>query len=482
MDYPRAGAHYPRSTGEFLAWFRTDEDCLDYLEWLRWPGGFACPYCGHAGGWRLADGRVECGDCSRRTSVTAGTIFGKTRTPLTVWFHACWLFATARDGISARYLQRALEIGSYQTAWAMLHRLRSALVRPGRGRLAGTVEADETFIGGEEHGLRGGRQPGKKVLAGIAVEIGEPKGIGRCRMAVLADASGASLGPFVAGSVEPGSRVITDGWVGYNGLAALGYAHERRNQKAAARRGQDPGELLPAVHRVASLCKRWLLGTHQGRVEPAHLQAYLNEFAFRFNRRHSRSRGMVFYRVLELAAGHDPVRYDDIRATRKPRSKPPQQRGTGHPPSLDRPAAARPWRTAEMQLQFPLRLSGYPGPGFLGLGACCGFLGLADADGASGVRGSRVFRWRSGGAVLMSSVGSAAVSRHAVARPRGARAGPGRSCGVQLTAVRSRRLCARPANRNSLVALCRPRRLKRRRPVRSSMLECSPSTSGARRL
>ncbi len=361
MDYPRAGAHYPRSTGEFLAWFRTDEDCLDYLEWLRWPGGFACPYCGHAGGWRLADGRVECGDCSRRTSVTAGTIFDKTRTPLTVWFHACWLFATAKDGISARYLQRALEIGSYQTAWAMLHRLRSALVRPGRGRLAGTVEVDETFIGGEEHGLRGGRQPGKKVLAGIAVQIGEPKGIGRCRMAVLADASGASLGPFVAGSVEPGSRVITDGWVGYNGLAALGYAHERRNQKAAARRGQDPGELLPAVHRVASLCKRWLLGTHQGRVEPAHLQAYLNEFAFRFNRRHSRSRGMVFYRVLELAAGHGPVRYDDIRATRKPRSKPPQQRGTGHPPSLDRPAAARPWRTAEMQLQFPLRLSGYPG-------------------------------------------------------------------------------------------------------------------------
>ena len=224
---------------------------------------------------------------------------------------------------------------------------------------------DETFIGGEEHGLRGGRQPGKKVLAGIAVEIGEPKGIGRCRMAVLADASGASLGPFVAGSVEPGSRVITDGWVGYNGLAARGYDHERRNQKAAARRGQDPGELLPAVHRVASLCKRWLLGTHQGRVDPAHLQAYLNEFAFRFNRRHSRSRGMVFYRVLELAAGHDPVRYNDIRAAKKPRNQPPQQRGTGHPPSLDRPAAARPWRTAEMQLQFPLRLSGYPGGRFL---------------------------------------------------------------------------------------------------------------------
>jgi len=238
---------------------------------------------------------------------------------------------------------------------------RSALVRPGRDRLAGVVEVDETFIGGEEHGLRGGRQPGKKVLTGIAVEISEPRGIGRCRMAVLADASGASLGPFVAGSVEPGSRVITDGWAGYNGLAGKGYDHERRNQKAAARRGQDPGELLPAVHRVSSLCKRWLLGTHQGTAEPAHLQAYLDEFAFRFNRRHSRSRGLVFYRVLELAARHDPVRYRDILVARKPRNQPPLGRGTGHPPSLDRPAAARPWRTAEMQLQFPLRLTAYPG-------------------------------------------------------------------------------------------------------------------------
>ena len=364
MDYPRAGAHYPRSMGEFLAWFGTDEDCLDYLEWLRWPGGFACPHCGHAGGWRLADGRVECGGCSRRTSVTAGTIFDKTRTPLTVWFHACWLFATAKDGVSAQQLQRVLEIGSYHTAWAMLHRLRSALVRPGRDRLAGTVEVDETFIGGEEHGLRGGRQPGKKVLAGIAVQISEPRGIGRCRMAVLADASAASLRPFVAGSVEPGSRVITDGWAGYNRLASWGYDHERRDQEAAARRGQDPGELLPAVHRVASLCKRWLLGTHQGRVDPAHLQAYLNEFAFRFNRRKSRSRGLVFYRVLDLAAGHHPVRYHDILAARKPRNVPPLRRGTGHPPSLDRPAAARPWRTAEMQLQFPLRLTAYPGPRF----------------------------------------------------------------------------------------------------------------------
>ena len=137
MEQLRAGVYYPRSTGEFQAWFRADEDCLDYLEWLRWPGGFSCPRCGHGGGWRLGDGRFECAGCSSRTSVTAGTIFDRTRTPLTVWFTACWLFATQKDGISALSLQRSLEIGSYQTAWAMLGRLRSVLVRPGRDRLSG---------------------------------------------------------------------------------------------------------------------------------------------------------------------------------------------------------------------------------------------------------------------------------------------------------------------------------------------------------
>jgi transposase-like protein len=357
VEYPRAGAHYPRSTGEFLSWFGTDEDCLDYLEWLRWPGGFTCPSCGHAGGWRLGDGRRECGGCGRRTSVTAGTVFDRMHTPLTVWFHACWLFATAKDGISAQYLQRTLEIGSYATAWGMLHRLRSVLVRPGRGRLSGSVEVDETFIGGEEAGLRGGRQRGKKVLTGIAVEVREPKGIGRCRMAVLADGSAESLHPFITGAVEPGARVITDGWNGYIGLDGLGYTHERRSQRAARARGDDPGELLPAVHRVASLAKRWLLGTHQGSVEEAHLPAYLNEFVFRFNRRNSRSRGMLFYRVMELAAGHEPIRYADILAGRKPRGKAPATRGSGHPPSLERPAANRPWRTTEMQLPLPLRLT-----------------------------------------------------------------------------------------------------------------------------
>jgi transposase-like protein len=226
-----------------------------------------------------------------------------------VWFTVCWLFATAKDGISALSLKRTLEIGSYQTAWAMLHRLRSVLVRPGRDRLAGAVEVDETYIGGFEAGLPGGRAPGKKVLTGIAVEVQEPRGIGRCRMRPLADMSSGSLHPFVRDHVEPGSRVITDAWQGYVGLQRLGYMHERRSQRAVRARGEDPGRLLPAAHRVASLAKRWLLGTHQGSVDRTHLPSYLDEFVFRFNRRHSRSRGMVFYRVFRQLYFPDFLNY-----------------------------------------------------------------------------------------------------------------------------------------------------------------------------
>lgn len=288
-----------------------------------------------------------CSACGERTSVTAGTIFDRTRTPLTVWFTACWLFSSSKSGISALGLKRTLEIGSYQTAWAMLHRLRSVLVRPGRDRLSGAVEVDETYIGGVEHGLPGGRARGRKVLTGIAVEVVGPRGLGRCRMQPLADGSAASLHPFVTDHVEAGARVITDGWLGYHGLDKLGYVHEPHSQRAARARGDDADELLPAVHRVASLAKRWLLGTHQGSADDTHLASYLNEFVFRFNRRRSRSRGMVFYRVIELAVAHDPVRYQDIIASRRPQRvpRPPPQMRDHHPPSLDRPPANRPWRS-----------------------------------------------------------------------------------------------------------------------------------------
>ena len=186
-------------------------------------------------------------------------------------------------------------------------------------------------------------------LVGIAVEVREPKGIGRCRMAILQDASAATLRPFITGHIEAGARVITDAWQGYHGLDSLGYTHERRSQRAARSRGEDPGELLPAVHRVAALAKRWLLGTHQGSVDPAHLASYLDEFVFRFNRRRSASRGLVFYRLLELTAAHDPVRYRDLVASQlrlRAPAEPPRSRGS--PPSLERPPAGRPWRGRDL--------------------------------------------------------------------------------------------------------------------------------------
>ena len=346
VAHPRGGVQYPRSTGEFQSWFASDADCLDYLAWLRWPQGFVCPRCENPSRWVVADGSYKCASCLKQTAVTAGTLFDRRRTPLTVWFAACWMFASQKDGISALGLQRALEIGSYPTAWAMLHRLRQVLVRPGRERLTGTVEVDETYFGGEEPGLRGGRQKGKKSLVAIAVERKEPHGFGRCRMAIVKDASAESLQPFVADNIEPGATVVTDGWPSYLGITGLGYVHEPHSQRAAAARGEDIGNLLPAVHRVASLAKRWVLGTHQGSVGDAHLQSYLNEFVFRFNRRTARSRGLVFYRLLQLAVDHDPVRYRQLVADSKSKKVapiPPWRRG--HPPSLDRARANRPWRT-----------------------------------------------------------------------------------------------------------------------------------------
>lgn len=340
MEQPQGGVHYPRSVGEFHAWFPTDADCLDYLAWVRWPAGFVCSVCGGAGGWGLSDGRVKCAACGRRTSVTAGTIFDRTRTPLTVWFNACWQFATAKDGVSALSLQRMLEIGSVQTAWAMLHRLRSVLVRPGRERLNGIVEMDETLLGGVRPGGKGGRTPGEEILVGVGIEHRKPRGFGRCRLAVLPDASTESLGAFLAAYVEPGSTVVTDGWQPYRGALAGTYEHERYVAP-----GRLAHELLPGVHRVASLLDRWLLSTHQGAVGGDHIQPYLDEFSFRFNRRTSRSRGLLFYRVLELAVVHEPVRYHELIVEPSPRKRPPRPPGSwGHPPSLERPPAARPWR------------------------------------------------------------------------------------------------------------------------------------------
>ena len=296
---------------EFQERFGTDEACYEYLTELRWPYGFVCSKCGHTIAWRTSRQLYVCGRCRVQTSVTAGTIFHRTRKPLRLWFYAMWEITSQKYGADAIGIQRVPGLGSYQTAWEWLHRLRRAMVRPGRGKLSGTIEIDETYIGGERPGKRG-RGAENKALVMIAVEDkGRPpgEGFGRIRLRRVNDASSASLTPFVQDNVVPGSTVRTDGWSGYNHLANHDYDHIKIRAS-----GKVGHEELPLVHRIASLVKRWLLSTYQGAVQPSHLDYYLDEYTFRFNRRTSTSRGKLFYRLVQQAAMLDPVHGDDLTA------------------------------------------------------------------------------------------------------------------------------------------------------------------------
>lgn len=287
--------------------FGTEDACREYLTRLRWPNGFVCPACKAKAGWLDRRHRWTCHVCRRQTTITTGTIFEGTHLPLRVWFRAAWQITSQKSGASALGLQRVLGLGSYETAWSWLHKLRRAMVRPGRDRLNGTVEVDETFIGGVSSGT--GRDGVGKALVVIAAEE-DGNGIGRIRLGRVPDASSPSLHGFIQNAIAPPSTIHTDGWAPYQGLEKLGYVHTVTRLK-----GKDKTaavELLPRVHRVAALLKRWLLGTHQGAVGPNHLDYYLDEFTFRFNRRRSASRGKLFFRLLEQAVQVEPITYDQI--------------------------------------------------------------------------------------------------------------------------------------------------------------------------
>lgn len=298
---------YPRDLAEFERRFATDAACRDYLVQLRWPDGFRCPRCGQPKAWPVRGALFQCAGCGHQTSVTAGTIFQDTRTPLTTWFRAMWWVTNQKTGVSALGLQRTLGLRSYKTAWSWLHKLRRAMVRPGRDRLTGPVEVDETYIGGVHPGRRG-RQTETKALVGVAVQI-ERKRLGRIRLRRIPDASGPSLMAFVQDAVDSGSLVHTDGWVGYAPLRRHGYKHRVTFLEGQAK---SPSQLMPHVHQVASLIKRWLLGTHHGAVTHEHLDYYLDEFTFRFNRRRSRSRGKLFFRLVQQAVAVDPAPYESL--------------------------------------------------------------------------------------------------------------------------------------------------------------------------
>jgi transposase-like protein len=305
---------YPKDLWDFEERFKSESDCVDYLLKLRWPGGFVCPRCGSEQAWRIRRSGFKCRSCRRETSLTAGTLFQDARRPLRFWFRAMWHVTNQKNGASALGLQRALGLGSYTTAWLWLHKMRRAMVRPERDRLSGRVEVDETFIGGEVSGLRG-RSGASKTLVAIAAQV-QGAGLGRIRMQSVADASKAVLHGFVQQTIVQGSTIHTDGWDSYKGLSALGYEHTISVLKG--RGASAASDLLPRVHLVASLLKRWLLGTHQGAVSPQHLDYYLDEFTFRFNRRTSASRGLLFYRLVQQAVALDPVVGADIFGGKSP--------------------------------------------------------------------------------------------------------------------------------------------------------------------
>jgi transposase-like protein len=318
---------YPKTLAEFEARFSTEEACRDYLAGLRWPKGFRCPRCGHGKAWPVGRLLYQCAGCGYQASVTAGTVFDKTRKPLTLWFRAAWWVASRRSGGSARELQKFLGIGSYQTAWVWYHKLRRSMVRPGRQRLSGIVEVAVT---GREAApasspkTTGGAQPG----VAIAVETRGKRGIGRIRLRRVADPSRAGLEAFVKSAVEPGSTVRTSAHGGFEALEALGYAH-----RVAGAGGTGPLDVAATrrAARVAALLEGWLLEAHQGAVRPEHLDAYLDEFTFRFNRRTAGSRGRLFHRLLRQAVLAAPAPYRDMVRRDRTRTREPLRPGDGKP-------------------------------------------------------------------------------------------------------------------------------------------------------
>jgi transposase-like protein len=307
-DKPPPGIDYPRTFEEMDEWFRTEAGCRAYIQRLRWPDGFVCGRCGVVGEpWVTARGVFRCKACDIETSLTAGTVFQDTRKPLRTWFLAMWFITSQKNGVSALGLQRVLGLGSYETAWTWMHKLRRAMVRPGRDQLAGEVEIDETYVGGPEEGKRG-RGIEKKSIVVVAAEK-NGRAIGRIRLKRVKDVSAESLLAFIRETVEPGTTIHTDGWRGYSGLPAAGYKHRVTSISGGEELAH---EVMPRVHNVAALLKRWLLGTLQGGVQQQHLDYYLDEFTFRFNRRRSKARGLLFHRLAQQAVAIGPTPYNAI--------------------------------------------------------------------------------------------------------------------------------------------------------------------------
>lgn len=287
----------PATMLEFEERFATEEACVAYVRCRRWADGFVCPRCGGRKAWQLCTRPLdECASCGHQVSLTAGTAFAGTRKPLRLWFRVIAELLFSKRGCSALELTRRFPI-SYETAWTWLHKLRSCMDRSGGDPLGGSVEVDETYLGGIDDGEHRGRSlAGKKLLVGGAAEC-RGDGIGRIRLRHIVAASSAALCGFIAGNIVEGSSVRTDGFRQYSRVSSLGYEHVR----IVVGDPKKASKLLPRVHRVFSLLDRWLLGTLHGSIRRQHLQRYLDEFVFRFNRRSAKTRALLFERLIGAA-------------------------------------------------------------------------------------------------------------------------------------------------------------------------------------
>lgn len=303
---------FPGSLQEFQAQFATEGACHEYLAKCRWPDGFVCPRCSHHLAYPIRAGQLwQCAACRRQTSVTAGTILHRTRTPLTVWFWAAYLMTTDKRGFSALLLRQQLRLGNYETAWMMLHKFRRAMVNASREPLRGTVEVDDTWIGGSQAGLRGSRQlKGRKAALVLAAVEKRGSSSGRVRMDVIPDVKASTLLAFLKKHVSPGTTVYTDGLKSYSGLESAGYRHVPRIQPSRAALRQSSKSVVPLADRAIGNLQQWLIGTYHG-VSKEQLQVYLDEFVFRHNRR--KQPMAAFQTLLGLSTTKSPTPYRRIR-------------------------------------------------------------------------------------------------------------------------------------------------------------------------
>jgi len=287
---------YPKNYQELITQFGNQEACLNYIASIRWKEGFCCPRCGSRNSWRSKRLQWVCAGCRHQVRVLAGTLFQDTKLPMTLWFQMIWWFVGPKNGASALALMQNFGIGSYRTSWSLLTKLRSCTARPLREPLSGSVEVDEIFLGGENN---------KEIIMVAAEKRG--RATGRIRLKHIGSRSALDIQGFITTMILPGSTIVSDRFKSYPTITQKGYEHEPQKKPYFWEEVDgDDERLLPRVHRVASLLKRWYYGTYQGSVDVENLESYLNEFVFRFNRRTSGSRGLLFHRMVEAAVESEP--------------------------------------------------------------------------------------------------------------------------------------------------------------------------------